>query len=78
MIGLKVVNPNEELLLITTEGIVIRTNVSSIRVTGRNAQGVMVIKTSGDDKVASLATIEHKEPEPIGLELEGQDFDAEN
>ena len=38
----------------------------------------MVIKTSGDNKVASPTTIEHKEPEPIGLELEGQDFDAEN
>ena len=63
VIGLKVVNPNEELLLITTEGIVIRTDVSSIRQTGRNAQGVVLIKTSGDDKVASLATVERKEPD---------------
>ncbi len=82
VIGIKVVNPNEDLLLITSEGIVIRTDVSSIPVIGRNTMGVKLIRTTGDDKVASLATIEHKEPEPtpepIGLDLEGQDFDAED
>ena len=57
VIGLKVVNPDQELLLITIEGIVIRTNVSDISVIGRNTQGVMLIKTNPEDKVAALATI---------------------
>ena len=57
VIGLKVVSPEQELLLITTEGIVIRTNVSDISVYGRNTQGVKLIKVNEGDKVAALATI---------------------
>lgn len=57
VIGLKFVKPDQELLLITTEGIVIRTNVSDISVIGRNTQGVKLIKVGEGDKVAALATI---------------------
>ena len=57
VVGLKVVNPDQELLLITTEGIVIRTDVSDISVIGRNTQGVKLIKVNDGDKVAALATI---------------------
>ena len=57
VIGLKVVSPEQELLLITTEGIVIRTNVSDISVIGRNTQGVKLIKVGDGDKVAALATV---------------------
>lgn len=60
VIGLKVVHDDQELMLITTEGIVIRTNVSDISVIGRNTQGVMLMKTDTNDKVASMATIEQK------------------
>ena len=57
VVGLKVVNSDQELLLITTEGIVIRTDVSDISVIGRNTQGVKLIKVNEGDKVAALATI---------------------
>ena len=57
VVGLKVVSPDQELLLITTGGIVIRTNISDISVVGRNTQGVKVIKVNEGDKVAALATI---------------------
>ena len=57
VIGLKVVTPEQELLLITTEGIVIRTDISDISVYGRNTQGVKLIKVNEGDKVAALATI---------------------
>lgn len=60
VIGIKVVKPDQELMLITTEGIVIRTNVSEISVIGRNTQGVMLMKTGENDKVASLATMNQK------------------
>ena len=60
VIGLKVVHDDQELMLITTDGIVIRTNVSDISVIGRNTQGVMLMKTDTNDKVASMATIEQK------------------
>ncbi|MBQ7477868.1 MAG: DNA gyrase subunit A [Selenomonadaceae bacterium] len=60
VIGLKVVKPNQELMLITTEGIVIRTNVDEISVISRNTQGVMLMKTNDNDRVASMATMDQK------------------
>jgi DNA gyrase subunit A len=57
VIGIKIVKPDQELLLITTEGLVIRTDVSSISVVGRNAQGVIIMRTKEDDKIAALATV---------------------
>ena len=54
---MKVVTPDQELMLITTEGIVIRTSVDDIRTVSRNAQGVILMKTKEDDKVAALATV---------------------
>ena len=57
VVGIKVVTPDQELLLITTEGIVIRTNVDDVRSIGRNTQGVIVMKTKDDDRVASIATV---------------------
>ena len=57
VVGIKVVTPDQELLLITTDGIVIRTNVDDIRSIGRNTQGVILMKTKEDDRVAALATV---------------------
>ncbi len=57
VIGVKVVKPDQELLLITTEGLVIRTDISDISIVGRNTQGVILMKTREDDKVAALATV---------------------
>jgi hypothetical protein len=47
-----------ELIVISQDGIVIRTRMDSIRMTGRSAQGVSVINVAPGDSVASLATIE--------------------
>ena len=60
VIGLKVVKPEQELMLITTEGIIIRTNVDEISVISRNTQGVMLMKIDENDKVASMATMDQK------------------
>ena len=57
VVGIKVVTPDQELLLITTEGIVIRTSIDDIGLRGRNTQGVILMKTKEDDKVAALATV---------------------
>ena len=57
VVGLKVVGTDQELLLITTEGIVIRTDVSDISIIGRNTQGVKLIKVGEGDKVSALATV---------------------
>lgn len=58
VIGIKVVKPGQELILISTEGIVIRMDVDDISVISRNTQGVTLMKTAENDKVASLAAVE--------------------
>jgi len=57
VVGIKVVLPDQELMLITTEGLVIRMNVSDISVISRNTQGVTLMKTKPEDKVAAMATV---------------------
>ena len=57
VVGIKVVTPEQELLLITTEGFVIRTSIADISSLSRNTQGVILMKTKEDDKVAALATV---------------------
>ena len=57
VVGIKVVTPDQELLLITTEGIVIRTSIDDIGLRGRNTQGVILMRTKEDDRVAALATV---------------------
>ena len=60
VVGLRVVHPGQEFMLITTAGVVIRTNVDEISVIGRNTQGVMLMKTDEDDQVSSLAVMDQK------------------
>nr|WP_255319572.1 DNA gyrase subunit A [Dendrosporobacter quercicolus] len=60
VVGLKVVRPGQELMLITSEGIVIRTDVDEISVISRNTQGVKLMKTGNKDKVVALASVEKK------------------
>ena len=60
VVGIKVVNEDQELMLITAGGIVIRMNVSDISVYGRSSQGVKLMSTGEEDQVVSLATVEQK------------------
>ena len=59
LVGAKLVNEDRELLLITTEGIIIRIEVSGISVLGRAASGVklMNIDRDSDTKIASIAKV---------------------
>ncbi|HET6616056.1 MAG TPA: DNA gyrase subunit A [Dehalococcoidia bacterium] len=58
VIAARTVNASQELIVISRDGIVIRTRMDSIRMTGRAAQGVSVINVTPGDSVASLATID--------------------
>ncbi len=60
VIGLKVVHDGQELMLISTNGIIIRTGLDKISVIGRASQGVIIMKTAEDDKVASMAILTQK------------------
>ena len=59
VVGFKLVKPGEGCLLISQEGMVIRFLIDEVRKTGRNAQGVSLLKlASGDDRVVGLAKID--------------------
>ena len=62
VVGIKVVDGSEDLLLVTQTGILIRTGVENIRETGRATQGVIVMRFKEEgDKVISLALAEKEE-----------------
>src|SRR5579884_904102 len=50
-------NPDEEILLITASGMVLRTDVQSISRYGRQTQGVIVMRVAPDDQVVALAPV---------------------
>ena len=62
VVGIKVVDGTEDLLLVTQAGILIRTPVDSIRTAGRATQGVIVMRFKEEgDLVISLAVTDHEE-----------------
>jgi DNA gyrase subunit A len=61
VIGVMQVNADDQVMLITDAGKVIRLRVKDVRVTGRNAQGVHLVKLEGDEKVRAIALL--AEPE---------------
>ncbi|NBI08732.1 DNA gyrase subunit A [Colidextribacter sp. OB.20] len=69
IVGVKVVDGSEDLLVVTQAGILIRTHVDSIRMAGRSTQGVIVMRFKEEgDKVISLALAEREETvEPESL-----------
>jgi len=79
LIAVKNVSNDNDLMIITLNGLTIRLNVSTISVLGRATQGVRVINLKGDDRIASVArvtiepTIEIVDDETI----EGEDIEGE-
>ena len=63
VIGIKVVDEKQEFMLISADGVVIRSNIEEVSVIGRNTQGVKMMNIDDNDKVAALAAFEIKEDE---------------
>ena len=63
IIGVKVVTDNDDVMIITANGTIIRLNVSGISVLGRNTQGVTLMRTSEGGKVVSIAKLSPEENE---------------
>lgn len=70
--GIKVVSENDELMIITAEGVIIRISVQNISCTGRDTQGVRIMKVDENDRVVTLARVvggkEEEESEEKGAE----------
>ena len=62
LVGIRVVeDTSEELMVVSTKGQVIRTDLSEVRITGRQAQGVIIMRMGEDDTVGSIAGIGDRE-----------------
>ncbi len=61
VVGIKVVNDTDDIMLITDTGVIIRINVKDISVLGRNTQGVTLMRTSDGGKVVNVAKIPEEE-----------------
>jgi len=63
LIAIKIVQDNDDLMIINKSGITIRMNVDELRIMGRATQGVRVIRLDDDDEIASVAKVEVDEAE---------------
>ncbi|WP_395705836.1 DNA gyrase subunit A [Casimicrobium huifangae] len=64
VVAATLVNPGDEVMLITTGGVLIRTTVKSIRESGRSTQGVTLINLGDGEKLSGLERIDEPEVEP--------------
>ena len=58
------VHPQEDILLITDDGTVIRTGVDEIRLCGRATQGVRLMRVGEGSRIVAVARAEKEEEEP--------------
>ena len=63
IIGIKIVKDEDDIMIITDTGVIIRINVSEISVLGRNTQGVTLMRTSEGGKVISIAKLVKEDEE---------------
>ena len=61
VVAVKSVKGDEDLMIMTVSGVLIRTPIDSISITGRNTQGVRLIRLQDDQKVATVACVEKEE-----------------
>lgn len=75
LVDMAAVEGDEDIMLITSDGTIIRTSIAEIRTMGRSTQGVRVMKVDADVKVVAVATAPHEEPETE--ESAGEETSAE-
>lgn len=71
LIALKEVTNEDDLMIITRNGIIIRLAVADMRVMGRATQGVRLIKLGGKDAIAAVTTVE-SDPEEEHVAIDGE------
>lgn len=86
VVGAVQVDENDEIMMISNRGTLVRTRVGEVSTVGRNTQGVTLIRTAEDEKVVALQRIDEiVEPEELaatevsaedGIQTAGDDADA--
>lgn len=77
IVSFKIVTGDEDLMIITDSGIIIRIDVNQVSTTGRVAQGVRLIKLKDDQKVSSVALLDKEETEDLQENSENKDTEKE-
>jgi DNA gyrase subunit A len=75
LVAIKSVTDDNDLMIITRDGITIRLNVSSLRVMGRATQGVRLINIQDNDEIAAVTKVDHDDDEEA-VNPEGQPNDT--
>ena len=70
LIALKDVVPEDELMMITKGGVIIRCPVEGIRVSGRNTQGVKLMNLDTDDRLIDVARVQKEEDTGVEDDVE--------
>lgn len=70
VVGAVQVQDDNEIMLISDGGTLVRTRVNEVSVIGRNTQGVRIIRTAEDEKVVGLQRIEEVETDELDVELD--------
>ncbi len=65
LVAIKEVVDNDDLIVVTKEGIIIRSHMTELRVMGRNTQGVRVVRLNDGDRVAAVANVPADEDEEL-------------
>ena len=65
VVGAVQVDDNDEIMLISNRGTLVRTRVAEVSVVGRNTQGVTLIRTAEDEKIVALQRIEEIKDVPV-------------
>ena len=73
LVTVRAVEGDEDLMVITVGGIVIRTPLNQVRVAGRNTQGVKIINLEPRQRVSSIAIVDHEETVEEDEVVEGEE-----
>ena len=65
VIGIRTLGPDDDVILISADGVIIRIRANDLRVMGRTASGVRVMRLGEDDRVATFSRTQHDDEEKI-------------
>lgn len=72
LISIKAVNGDEDLLVITDNGVIIRISLEQVKVASRNTMGVRIIKINDDSNVSSVAVVEKEDEDKKDESVDGE------
>jgi DNA gyrase subunit A len=62
VVAAKMIQPGDDLMIVTAKGIIIRQQADGISVLGRAAQGMTLVRIDGEDRVVAVGRVIREEP----------------